>query len=384
MYSVSHRSRRSSNSKNRGRLRRRKDNSNRELLSKDDERSSLSMLINSGSTAARAKSETPITQSNGSKTELNSVKGNGFKLPKDTRSLMESGFGADFRGVKIHTDDSAVKMSRELNSQAFTCGKDIYFNKGKYNPNSSNGKLLLAHELTHVIQQGGNKTHVQCQHIKDTGWRYKPPKEVKRSIAEIQSIIGTTPDGIYGPNTKAFVEKYQTRLKTLGLYADTVDGKWGKNTDAAHIAFAVGPFHRRGYNCAGFAFKTYQWHNLNPTKTILGTMTKLPSSLNDTKPYFHKFWLWQVDVSVTNTVTGATTPKNRDFHIVGGQTDKKGKGPLSIMSKNGQRPLEGPKPPLQWELETGPAQDQDGNVVPNARWNISNTDFSCYSNDKLP
>jgi hypothetical protein len=68
---------------------------------------------------------------------------------------MENRFGNDFSGVRIHTDNKAVQMSRDLNAQAFTVGNDIYFNQGKYSPSSENGKHLLAHELTHTIQQSG-------------------------------------------------------------------------------------------------------------------------------------------------------------------------------------------------------------------------------------
>jgi hypothetical protein len=68
---------------------------------------------------------------------------------------MESRFGTDFSDVKIHTGSEAVQMSKELNAQAFTVGNNIYFNEGKYSPNSHAGKHLLAHELTHTVQQGG-------------------------------------------------------------------------------------------------------------------------------------------------------------------------------------------------------------------------------------
>ncbi len=85
---------------------------------------------------------------------LSSSKGNGSPLSSSTQTFMESGFGHDFSNVKIHTDSNAVQMSKDVNAQAFTHGSDIYFNSGKYNPDSSSGKHLLAHELTHTIQQG--------------------------------------------------------------------------------------------------------------------------------------------------------------------------------------------------------------------------------------
>ncbi|SDL82617.1 eCIS core domain-containing protein [Kriegella aquimaris] len=84
---------------------------------------------------------------------LNSSKGGGSPLPAATKSEMESGFGTDFSGVRVHNDSNASQMSQNLGAQAFTHGNDIYFNEGKYNPQSSSGKHLLAHELTHTVQQ---------------------------------------------------------------------------------------------------------------------------------------------------------------------------------------------------------------------------------------
>jgi hypothetical protein len=87
--------------------------------------------------------------------QINSSRGGGSKMSENTLSFMESRFNTGFSGVKIHTDSNAVQMSRELNAQAFTVGNDIYFNEGKYSPESASGKHLLAHELTHTVQQGG-------------------------------------------------------------------------------------------------------------------------------------------------------------------------------------------------------------------------------------
>jgi hypothetical protein len=95
--------------------------------------------------------------------QINSTRGSGSNMDRPTQSFMESRFGSDFSGVKIHTGDDAVQMSRELNAQAFTVGSDIYFNSGKYNPSSESGKHLLAHELTHTVQQGGTAMLKQIQ-----------------------------------------------------------------------------------------------------------------------------------------------------------------------------------------------------------------------------
>jgi len=82
------------------------------------------------------------------------TRGKGSPLDFQTRSVMEEGFGADFSSISVHTDDTAVQLNRRLNAQAFATGNDIFFNEGKYNPQTLNGKKLLAHELAHTIQQG--------------------------------------------------------------------------------------------------------------------------------------------------------------------------------------------------------------------------------------
>jgi hypothetical protein len=82
-------------------------------------------------------------------------KGKGQSLPDEVRNLMETEIGADFSEVVIHTDNESVAMNQELNSLAFTTGYDIYFNAGQYKPNTAEGQKLLAHELTHVVQQTG-------------------------------------------------------------------------------------------------------------------------------------------------------------------------------------------------------------------------------------
>ena len=86
---------------------------------------------------------------------LNQSRDGGQPLQETDRNFMERRFGVDFSGVKVHTDSNAAQLSRDLNAQAFTHGRNIHFGAGKYNPESSQGKKLLAHELTHVVQQTG-------------------------------------------------------------------------------------------------------------------------------------------------------------------------------------------------------------------------------------
>lgn len=97
--------------------------------------------------------------------KIESSKGVGSPLPAPTKSFMESRFDTDFSNVRIHTGPYATEMSKELNAQAFTVANDIYFNAGKFSPGSSHGKHLLAHELTHTIQQRSTDISRRIQRV---------------------------------------------------------------------------------------------------------------------------------------------------------------------------------------------------------------------------
>jgi hypothetical protein len=90
---------------------------------------------------------------------LAASRGAGSPLPDEVRTFMEPRFGADFGGVRVHTGGDAADLSRSLSAQAFTHGQDIYLGGGRYDPGTTAGKRLLAHELTHVVQQTGPQLH---------------------------------------------------------------------------------------------------------------------------------------------------------------------------------------------------------------------------------
>jgi hypothetical protein len=90
---------------------------------------------------------------------LSGSKGGGQPIPGPAKTEMESAFGVDFSSVRLHTDSRAVEMTRGINAHAFTHGQDIYFNDGTFNSTTQEGMHLLAHELTHTIQQ--SKNHIR-------------------------------------------------------------------------------------------------------------------------------------------------------------------------------------------------------------------------------
>ncbi|MEH2394218.1 MAG: DUF4157 domain-containing protein [Nostoc sp.] len=95
----------------------------------------------------------------GLETAINQARGGGHPLAKGIRKPIERFLRADFSKVKVHTDYRANQLNQSIQAKAFTTGQDVFFRQGEYNPGSLGGKKLLAHELTHVVQQ--NRSAVQ-------------------------------------------------------------------------------------------------------------------------------------------------------------------------------------------------------------------------------
>jgi hypothetical protein len=81
----------------------------------------------------------------------------GQPLDAATRALMESRFGYDFSRVRVHTDSKAAESARAVSALAYTVGQDVVFGVGQHRPHTTEGQRLMAHELTHVVQQSGNR-----------------------------------------------------------------------------------------------------------------------------------------------------------------------------------------------------------------------------------
>jgi len=81
------------------------------------------------------------------------IKGGGEPLSESERAYFYPRVGHDFSRIRVHKDTPAAESAQNLNARAFTIGRDIVFNRGQYEPSTANGKRLLAHELTHTVQQ---------------------------------------------------------------------------------------------------------------------------------------------------------------------------------------------------------------------------------------
>lgn len=115
---------------------------------------------------------------------IQQARGGGQALDSGVRAQMESSFGADFSGVRVHTGADADVLNRSLNSRAFTTGQDIFFKEDAYSPGSSGGRELLAHELTHVVQQTGDEVRRKLT-VGQPGDRYEQEADqVARAVIQ--------------------------------------------------------------------------------------------------------------------------------------------------------------------------------------------------------
>ncbi len=130
--------------------------------------------VNSGQTVSESVSKRIAT-----------TRGNGQPLPQPTQSFMENRFGSDFSKINIHTGREAIHLSRDIDAKAFAVGSDIYFNSGQYNPESNDGKHLLAHELTHTLQQ----QHNVLIRRSPQDWFQSTPNIQQWSTTEVQNEI---------------------------------------------------------------------------------------------------------------------------------------------------------------------------------------------------
>jgi hypothetical protein len=110
---------------------------------------------------------------------IEGTRSSGQRLPDQLRARMEPAFGADFSGVRVHADGESDRLNRSLGARAFTTGRDVFFRQGDYNPNSRRGQELIAHELTHVVQQSGGTTGKRGLPV-----RRAPGHVIQRSVAD--------------------------------------------------------------------------------------------------------------------------------------------------------------------------------------------------------
>ncbi|HET7461247.1 MAG TPA: DUF4157 domain-containing protein [Longimicrobium sp.] len=132
-------------------------------------------------------------------------RGPGRGLDPATRAFMEPRFGRDFGAVRLHTGPEAARSARGLDARAFTIGQDIYFGEGEYSPRTQGGRRLLAHELTHTVQQSGATSSPQ------TALRVSRPGDALELEAErvADAVTSGARAEVRGPGGSGMIQRQQ-------------------------------------------------------------------------------------------------------------------------------------------------------------------------------
>lgn len=141
-------------------------------------------------------------------------RGGGQPLGDNVRGRMESAIGADFSGVRVHSDAQADTLSRAVNARAFTVGQDVYFRQGAYDPGSSGGRELLAHELTHVVQQSGGGVQRKLT-VSQPGDKYEQEADqVAQAVARMEHRAVSDPANTPSVQRQAEEEQKDETVQT--------------------------------------------------------------------------------------------------------------------------------------------------------------------------
>jgi len=151
--------------------------------------------------------------------------GSGQPMEPTTSDFMESRFGQDFSDVRIHTDSRASESAEAINALAYTSGSDIVFGEGQYAPETDSGKHLLAHELTHTVQQGGGVQRREGV-VQRTG--ATPKKDTIRETSSADLEKNGAPEGYIKKGGKKGLQFHIKELKTEKYLITNEESSWLK------------------------------------------------------------------------------------------------------------------------------------------------------------
>jgi len=149
-------------------------------------------LLQRSETGEQAQSVNPEIERN-----IDNFHGGGAPLPESSRAFFEPRFGYDFSRVRIHNGSAATETAEAINARAFTLGNDIVFGAGQYTPEQESGQKLLAHELTHVIQQNGIISRWSGH--EHSGFGEVASKRVKNNLDKFKVTIPDEQDSSLNP-----------------------------------------------------------------------------------------------------------------------------------------------------------------------------------------
>ncbi len=251
---------------------------------------------------------------------IRSLRGGGQPLAKTTRDFFKPRFGADFSQVRVHTDSRAAELAKAVNARAFTVGQDVAFGAGQYSPTTTEGKKLLAHELTHTIQQKGE--FISNKLMKDAG----APPPTPKSPTKMRKVISGTLEG-----SKKVSDYYPDLAGRGGAYAGNKAGPFDTGKRAGSVVQLIGEI-PSGVSHTEYTFKqaiTISKLQINGKAHAMEgkTIDDIKRSGRDqSKAPFRQ--VWGNSVSICDPITGVPYNTLRSYHF-------KAKAKTSIEHKAG-------------------------------------------------
>ena len=182
-------------------------------------------------------------------TSIQQARGSGMPIAESIRKPMEQSFGADFSGVRVHADAQSDQLNQSIQARAFTTGKDIFFRQGEYNPGSRGGQELIAHELTHIVQQAGGTGKLQAQpddassgadpfegyELKDMIKDYEKYKKFLAVVSEEMGQLTYRLNALTSPE-----ERWQAIAKSMAVFGTKAGAHYGATVAGGVAGAAVG------------------------------------------------------------------------------------------------------------------------------------------------
>jgi len=217
--------------------------------------------------------------------DLTQSLGSGEPLDHATRDFMESRFQHDFSGVRVHTGEGAAESARSIHAKAYTIDRNVVFDSGAYEPKSHEGKKLLAHELTHVVQQGGGSQKSSVQRSTDTATepqRKKEPGIFEKIGHGIAGAASTVWRGIEAVGNAAW-----SGIKAIGHGIATVGEAVWKGAKWLGSQFVD--------KVAGVFERVMQWITQLPTR-VARVVRDLWEAVKSLRPWALEWWKSLADI----------------------------------------------------------------------------------------
>jgi hypothetical protein len=249
---------------------------------------------------------------------IQQARGSGQPLAENVRKPMEQAFGADFSGVKVHADAQSEQLNRSIHAKAFTTGQDIFFRQGAYSPGSRGGQELIAHELTHVVQQtdsvaGALNSASRSRHRQEQSLIPSPPTS-ESSI--LQRKIVTRLPLINLPREEIMTEDQASRLvewfKARSSYKKLQHLHGFKNKDIDDLLDQIAD--PSVENCSAILTNPESKFHNEDTELALYNAIRFPGPIKP-DPVVSKMKEWHEKNSLEWQAANSETPLYRMLHL---------------------------------------------------------------------